>query len=302
MNKSARFYLTLPERTLRSLTSAVTGITSLTTKLLMPKFIKNSATYRVTFGMLQQFLIETVAEVKQEAPDIELKDNYVVRKTAGAFVEGIGLLSIHFSPVWMLAIVSDISGGSKEYLNRLIHDLKKNGIVKDEAKFNSVFDLLEGVRNSSKLGVDSIDMPPISKDEFLKLKTDMVKNFKDNGNQTKAIMKDLEGVWKQMHQVSKDENFAISKLNGTMTLDLMKKTATKGIDMTKATSETMMGLFNDVIIKSYKESINELSEHGKRKYVIDHLTPFMSQFSKHFDKNKLTMTDKLIDLFDGKKG
>lgn len=302
MKKINGLYIaTLPERTIRSLLSATTGVTSLLTGLLLPKAVKESATYRVTFGMLQQFLIEKVAEVEQESQDIVLKDKYVMRKTAGSVIEGIGLLSVRFSPVWMLAILSDVAGGSKVYLKRLIKDLERNNLIEEGASYDNVYDVLDGINNSSRMGVDAIDLPPISKEEFSEFKDSLVSQFHQNNSSSLKMYQDLEGVYKKMNETSKSEKISLSKLNGAMTLDLMKNTSKKGFDITKVSAKTSLDMIHEVVIDNYIESLDELNHIGKRKYLIDHMTPFMKQFKRHYKGEKVTMTEKAIrwiqDLF-----
>lgn len=288
------YMVTLPERTIRSFLSATTGVSSLLTGLLLPKAVKDSSTYRVTFGMLQQFLIEKVAEVEQENNEIELKDKYVIRKTAGSVIEGIGLLSIRFSPVWMLAILSDVAGGSKIYLQRLIKDLERNNLIDADGSYESVYDVLDGINTSSRLGVDAIDLPPISKEEFAEFKDALVSQFHKNNASSLKMYKDLEHVYRNMNKASKAERISLAKLNGTMTLDLMKNTSKKGFDITKVTAKTSLDMIHEVVITNYAQSLEQLNQIGKRKYLIDHMTPFMKQFKNHFSEDKITLTEKIM--------
>jgi hypothetical protein len=294
---SGAYIASIPERTVRSVVSAITGVTSLMTNLLLPSAIKESSTYRVTFGMLQQFLIEKVAEVEQQEKDYEVKDKYVVRKTAGSIIEGIGLLSIRFSPVWMLAILSDISGGSKVYLQRLIKDLKNNQLIDSETAYDNVYELLDGIKASTKIGVDAIDMPPITLEEFNEFKKSLVDSLKGNNESSKKMYKDLEQVYRKMNEVGKKEKISLAKLNGAMTLDLMKNTTKKGFDITRVTTRTSIDMINDTILKNYTDSLENLNRIGKRKYLIEHMSPFMKQFKNHYDSNHKTLTEKMIHHF-----
>lgn len=295
MKKLDKMYIvTLPERGIRSLLSATTGVTSLLTGLLLPKVVKDSATYRVTFGMLQQFLIEKVAEVEQEDVDIVLKDKYVMRKTAGSVIEGIGLLSVRFSPVWMLAILSDVAGGSKIYLQRLIKDLERNQLIKEGSSYNNVYEVLDGINASSRMGVDAIDLPPISKEEFKEFKDSLVAQFHSNNASSLKMYKDLENLYKNMNRTSKSEKLSLAKLNGAMTLDLMKNTTKKGFDISKVSAKSSLEMINEFILDNYKMSLDNLNHIGKRKYLIDHMTPFMKQFNNHFKGDHITLTERMI--------
>lgn len=293
------YMISMPERVVRSSVSIITSVTTLVSKLLFPKFLKESATYRVTYGMLQQFLVEKVAGVEQESKEFNLKKNYVARKTAGSIIEGIGLVSVRFSPVWMLAIISDVSGGSKEYFLRVMEDLRKNKLIDEEAKYNSVYELLDGIQATTKVGVDAIDMPPITKEDFIEFKDKIQLQYHQNNEMTKKLFKELEMIYKEMNTISKEKKLNLSELNGAMTMDLMKVGAKKGVDISIMTTKTSLSMLNELIIGSYKESLHELTKQGKRSYFIRHMEPFIKQIKKQYNKSYPTLTERLLHL--GKK-
>lgn len=295
MNKKKLLYvLSVPERTIKSVVSVGTGVSSLLTNLLLPSAVKDSATYRVTFGMLQQFLIEKVAQVEETEKKVKLKDHYVIRKTAGSIIEGVGLISIRFSPVWMLAILSDVSGGSRIYIHRLIDDLKKNQLIDTNVNYDNIYDLLEGINKSSSIGVNAMDLPPISAEEFNQFKDTLITQFKSNNAASKKMFGDLENVYKKMKDVGHKERMSLQKLNGGLTLDLMKNTTKKGFDITKVTAKTSLDMINETVIKSYLDSLDTVNKIGKRKYLIEHMAPFMKQFRNHYNKDIKTITEKIF--------
>ncbi|MBN2221517.1 MAG: hypothetical protein JW708_04860 [Vallitaleaceae bacterium] len=297
MKKDPLYYLSLPERFIRSSAAAATGVVHLVTKLTLPKLIKESSTYRVTFGMLLQFLTQKVAQVEQSEAEYEVGKDYLAKKTAGMFVEGVGLLSFHFSPMWLLVILSDLTGGSKEYLLRLMKELKQQGIIRQDEEYSNVFDLLEGINTSANIGANAIDMPPLSAKELREFKDQLSESINGNVEHTTRIMKDLEEVWKKMNQTGKSLNLSVTKLNGAMTLDLIQKSyhsVKKGIGTSKATGKITVELIDEFILSSYKESIREVNEKGKMQYMKEHMQPFMKQFHKHYDENHKTLTEKIL--------
>ena len=288
------YIASIPERFIRSTVSGITSVTSLVTKLVVPKSIKESSTYRVTIGMLQQFLIEEVANVEYGEKEIILKDNYIARKTAGSIIEGIGLISIKFSPVWMLAILSDVSSGSKTYLERLTTELKSNDLIDKNRSYDNVYELLEGVSKVTDTGVSVIDMPPITLDEFGQLKNELTEQLKSNHKTSKDLYHDLEKIYHKMNETSDKEKISMTKLNGAMTLDLMKKASSKGLDITKVTTTTSLKMINEEIVSSYKDSLDKLNRIGKRKYLIEHMTPFMIQVKEHYKREHETLTERAL--------
>tara|TARA_B110000259_G_scaffold160460_1_gene184012 strand:+ start:42 stop:494 length:453 start_codon:yes stop_codon:yes gene_type:complete len=124
LNHYLALSFSLPERMARALGSLIGGSTLLLTKTLIPTAVKNSNSYRFTFGMFQAFLIKNVAQLDGFKTDTELQEHFLNRKLLGTSLEAAGLLTMHLSPVWVFAIASDAAKGGQVFLNRLIHHLK----------------------------------------------------------------------------------------------------------------------------------------------------------------------------------
>ena len=122
----------LPERLARALGSLIGGSSLLLTKTLIPTAVKNSNSYRFTFGMFQTFLIKNVAELDDFQTDTELQEHFLNRKLLGTSLEAAGLLTMHLSPVWVFAIASDAAKGGQVFLNRLVHHLKEHDVISQE--------------------------------------------------------------------------------------------------------------------------------------------------------------------------
>lgn len=289
------YIVTVPERTIRYSVSLITGVTSLITKTILPKAFKDSLTYKFTFGMLQQYLIENIAEIKEKEKEFEIDNNYMARKTAGTIIEGAGLLTVSFSPLWMFAIISDIAGGSKSYLDCLLEHLKKNNVIEKDSNYNTVSELLDGIRTSSKVAADAIDMPPLTEEEFQEFKSLLKSNINNSVQSSKELMEKIDEIWDKMISINNKENISIERISGVMTLDLIAKTGKKGYGILKATGSSSYEILNEGIINSYKESIEEIKNVGAKDYVNKHMKPFIQQSKKHFNPKKLTLTQKWID-------
>jgi hypothetical protein len=76
-----------------------------TASLLLPTGVRRSRLYQSTLGRLLRILIEGVGQVQGAFPAEPLSVNeLLIRKAVG------------WSPIWLLAAVSDLSGGTRVYL------------------------------------------------------------------------------------------------------------------------------------------------------------------------------------------
>jgi len=298
MKKNKRYLLSLPERSLRFMTSVATSITSLLAKTVLPKPIQKSTLYQMTFGLLQNYLIEHVAEIPLEKNEGHSSNDYLYKKTAGSVIEGIGLLTFHYSPVWLLAMISDIAGGSQVYLRYLIKSLKQEGIITTNQEFTSIDSLLSHIQNISENSAKFLDQPPIRKEEFLGIFSQLKNIYQENPKFLMNFFHKLEKVHHDLQGLSNASQVSFEKLTGAITMDLIKTLGEKTLNFSRVSSKTSMEIFNVYFIGSYEETLEEIRNIGPSKYLGSHMNPFISQLKKHFKKEKITTTEKIIQYFE----
>ena len=306
MNKKGSFFeaarqrlmyaLSLPERTIRSLAALAGGTTTLLAETLFPKSFRGTTTYRVTIGLMQQFIVERVAGMKSEISEDQAKlgDDYVQRKMAGTALEAAGLLTMGSSPLWVLAILGDAAGGSKIFLNRLVESLKENGVMAEETQATELIDVLEAVQEASSKSAITIDMPPLSREELSQLADEMKVSYGRVFKSTTNLMPRLDAIWKNMEQLALRENISIERLGGIMTVEAVSWSK-KGVRMALATGRTGAELFDEKILDSYRKTLIAASEQGIDKYMNDHMRPFMQSARAHFDPAQKTWTETKLD-------
>jgi hypothetical protein len=290
------YILSLPERTVRSLAALAGGTTTLLAETLFPKSFRGTTTYRVTIGMMQQFILERVAGMKSEIREDQAKlgDDYVQRKMAGTALEAAGLLTMGASPLWVLAILGDAAGGSKVFLNHLVKYLKENGVVAEETEATELVDVLEAVQEASSKSATTIDMPPLSREELSKLADEMKASYSRVFRSTTNLMPRLEAIWKSMEGLAHRENISIERLGGIMTVDAASWSK-KAARMALATGRTGAELFDEKILDSYRKTLAAASAQGIDKYMSDHMRPFMQSAKAHFNPAQKTWTEKKLD-------
>ena len=167
--------LSLPERALRSSSAAVSGAVRQSTSLLIPQAFRSSKSYTVFVEQMLDFMAHDIGGVDRDEeankPDgsasdapAESTEHYVARKAVGGFIEMASLPLLHVSPMTVLAIVSDIAYGSQTYLNELSEELKRQGVIDQETTIDHAADLLEAIRETTNVAVDTLDKPPLSTD------------------------------------------------------------------------------------------------------------------------------------------
>jgi len=210
--------LSVPERSVRALGALIGGSTLLLSKTLIPSAIKNTTSYKFTLGMFQTFLIRNVAGVNNVSHDVELKDDFVQRKALGTSLEAAGLLTMHFSPVWVFAIASDAAKGGKVFLDRLVQHLKDNNVIAQDSNPESLEQILVSIEDMGRQGATAIDMPPLSKDEIVEMANELRASTANLADNSANLIPSFESIWGQISVVARKENISVEQVMGMLSV------------------------------------------------------------------------------------
>ncbi len=295
--KQLGYLLSLPERSLRSLAAVTGGTTLLVTEILLPQVAKDSIIYNAVVGDFQRFLVHSLAQMEHPAlargAFREINGDYPFRKVAGTAIEVVGLLSVHFSPLWVFAIAGDAVAGSRVYLNRLVAQLKENGVIAQGVEITSIESLFAAMQDASKSSVTVIDTPPLTREELDKLTADLRNNYGRMFSGTTNLVSRIDTLWNRIETVAEEQNTTPSQIEGVMTLDLVGWSK-KGVGTVTAVTQTTGDLIGEHILDSYSSTLNGISQVGLPRYISSHMTPFLAKAANHFDPESNSWTESTL--------
>jgi|GEM_PF-190966 len=300
--KQLKYALSLPERTIRSLTALAGGTTSLLTETLFPEVLRGTTLYKIFLGDTQQFMLEKIAQIKKEKKETDpvetTDDDYVQRKMVGGALETAGLFAMHFSPLWVFAIAADAAAGSRVFLDRLVNQLKTNGVVPEDAQANDLADLLTTIQETSCRSASAIDRPPLSRDQINQLADEMTQSYGQIFSQATNLVPRLETIWTQMEQLADRENVSLERISGLLTVDVASW-AKKGIGAVLAVGQTGSAIMGEEILDSYARTLDTVAEEGVTAYLKTKMTPFLQAATAHFAPDKKTWTESTAESLAG---
>ncbi len=288
--------LSIPERTARALSAIIGGSTILLTNTLIPGAIKNTSSYHFTVGMFQAFLVQNVAGMSEVRTNTELKENFVNRKLLGSSLEAAGLLTMHFSPVWVFAIASDTARGGQVFLNRLVHHLKENGVINESSNPESLEQILQSIQDMSHQSAAAIDTPPLSKEEITNLANELRGSAAKLTENSTNMLPRFENLWNQITLVARKENLSLAQVLGMLSVHAASISGT-GLGTAGALGKTSIGIVDEVVLTDYRETLQGISEEGASNYLTNHMQPFLQQARSHFDFTNETVTQRLLGNF-----
>jgi len=273
--------LSLPERLARALAASLGGLLYETANLALPRWVRRSRLYQAMVYRTLRLTIEFVGNVEGIFPVEELAVNeLVVRKTVGNVIELAGLAAVGWSPLWVLAAASDLTGGTRVFLNAFISELKKVGLLQESAEIKSVDDLLNTLEVSSGMAADMVDVPPV--------KIEQLKNswlaFRNNAARLPSGDQ-LNRLYVAFQHIARQEGRSLGTLSSMIAAGALRA----GIQ-----------LGSDHLFEYYQGALKTISTEGWGKYLLRISRPYIVTARDHFDPQRATGTERAILGFLGR--
>lgn len=287
------FGLSLPERVLRSGVGVAAGAAKETATFLIPQAFQSSKTYEVVLKNALKFLTEDVGGVEGKQDEQPMADDFVARKAVGNFVDMAGWATLHLSPVWFMAIVSDVAYGTKEYVSELADELKKQGLIDENSTINNVDDVLDAVQNASGQTASLFDTPPLSVEQ-LRESLEKTRASITSADYRRVLPEaELKSYWNEMRQISNEEGVSLIGVSGALTMHTLGKVSTvsKG---TLAGVQVVGGLFSRHVVGHYADALEEIRSKGFYQMVNDSSAPYIEAVWSNFSIDKETWTEQLV--------
>ncbi|HEY1016075.1 MAG TPA: hypothetical protein VGE07_25420, partial [Herpetosiphonaceae bacterium] len=279
MHKSAKYLVSLPERAVRASAAAIGGLVFETANVLLPVSVRQTKLYQSTLDRLLRIVVELVGDVPNPAAEGAMPaGELAARKLAGNVVETTGFVAFGWSPLWMLAAISDLSGGTRAYLAALVGELQRSGVLDANADIASIDALLQTLEESSGVAADAIDVPPLSA-AALRQSWDGLRASTANLPEPGA----LAATFNELNQAAEMEGRT-----------LLEVSAAIGAGAVRAGWQ----LGNAHVVDYYRESLKSINEEGLVAFLRRITTPYLSRAARHFDPAEPTYTEGWLDQVD----
>ena len=307
------YSVSLPERLVRSAVGITAGTAKEIAEFVVPQAFQDSKSYEVAVRNSLNFLLANVATVSDPgtektptpadaAPAADTSNDptainpgrFVARKAVGNFIDIAGLATLHVSPLWILAIVSDAAYGTKTYLSELAGELQAQGLIDDSSTIHRVDDLFEAIKMASGRAASNFDTPPLSLDE-LKTSFDQTRAALNEVDPTLLIPEaEIGRIWSDMRSLADQEKISLLGVSGAVAMQAVEtiKTATQG---------SLAGLFvagkivNRNIFGHYISALGDIRKNGLWSSVRDTYGPYVDLAWGNFTSSRKTWTEQVLN-------
>ena len=275
MSRVGAFLVSLPERTVRALIGALGGAVHETAEVLLPRFARRSRLYEATAKNLLRIAIELVGDVERPAPPDEPDAGELLRrKTAGNVVEFGSIAAFGFSPLWLLAAASDVSHGSRVYLQALVAELERAGVLSPGAEPGTVDDVLSALEGTSGTTARLVDLPPL---ELADLRASL-SELRSSAAEL-PTPRELAGLYRGLLRTAARERRPLLEVSS-------------GMGLAFALSARNVG--RDHIVVPYREDWRPLRDEGFAAYARRVSAPYREAVAGHFDPDRRSWTERAV--------
>ena len=292
------YALSLPERYVRGLSALLGGIFKETTDLLVPGVVKDTTSYNIFVGNILRFTVENVGGVKGVYDDEGLEGEFATRKLIGNTIEGVGIATIHLSPLWFFAFFADSVKGGQAYLERLHEEMVENGYIDSETSADSFTTLFEGLERTTTSFAQNIDTPPLTKDEILsnieEIRDSISDLLSNSGNIASSTVTEMSNVLQDFMNTATDEGQSLLELGGLLTLQTTNRVKQVGGLAVSAPNVAGKMLYEN-ILGYYSDTLTEIHEKGYANVASETIKPYGQAILDQFSTEKITWTERLFN-------
>jgi hypothetical protein len=276
MRPRAAFLASLPERAVRALAALAGGLVHETAELALPRIARRSRLYEATAKNMLRIVIELVGDVSRPVPPGEPEaDEVLKRKTAGNVVELGSIAAFGFSPLWLLAGAADVSRGSRVYLDTLVGELKRAGVLREEAQLQTVDDVLAALEGTSGTTARLVDLPPL---ELAELRASLAELRA--GADELPSPRELAAAYAGLRRAAAQERRSLLEVSAGMGLAFLTSARTVG---------------REHLLAPYREDFQPLRAEGLAAYARRVARPYGAALAAHFDPERATWTERGLD-------
>ena len=291
------YTLSIPERYLRGLTALTGGMLKETTDLVVPDFVQDTNSYNIFVGNLLRFAVENVGGVEGLYDEEGLDEEYATRKVIGNAIEGVGIATVHASPLWIFAFFADSVKGGRAYLERLSDELIEKGYMESEQTSKSLKDLLEGIERTTTSFAQNIDTPPLSKGEIVsnigEIRESISELWNSTGKALEDVTEEVGNIMQEFIDTANEEDQSFLELGGVMTLQATAR-AKNAAGMLVTAPQVAARMLSENILGYYKDTLLDIHEHGYARVAGDVIEPYGDAIMKQFSVDNETWTEKLF--------
>jgi hypothetical protein len=293
------YFLSLPERLVRSVVALGAGVTREVGEAALPDAVRQGQLYQNLVESTLRFLIERVggAEGVYDA-EARLPNDFLVRRTAGNALEVLGLVAFRASPVWILAALSDLCGLGRHLIPQIAEALKAQKLLDPDATFESVDQLLDGLERTSSHVASTVNTPPLDVSELRKEWHAIRQEARALTSQSFPSAETVTSLWERLRSEAARQEMSVFEASSMMAVSAASSVPEHVRWLSSATT-IGVGRAGSVVagrlLDHYRQTLDEARAVGFTTYANAQLRPYVRAAADQFSPDRRTLTDRLLE-------
>jgi hypothetical protein len=282
----------------RSLGAISGGLLREVGTVAIPARLRRTTLYRTAVELALRFLIQQVGQVENVYPtEGQLAGNFLLQRGASHGIEILGLLTLHVSPIWVLAALADAAGAGNQLIQEISQALKDEGLLDKGATFQTIDQLLDGLEKTSAHLAGTLNTPPLNvaglRRDWLKLKAELPV-LPQNALPTPAA---LVALWLDLRQTAASQNRSVFALSSALALSGLAKLPNNLLWLSRAAciAATRTGsVVGEGLLDHYRSALTEIAACGFFPYWQRQFQPYLSAAAEQFVIARQSTTEKWL--------
>ena len=282
MTNNLLYLASLPERLPRALAAGAGGLLYESSLVLLPDWARGAQLYQALIGRMLRITVEFAGGMPAlEQADPMTASRLTVRKAAGNAVEFTSILTVGWSPLWMLAAATDVTGGTQVYLHALTDELKRLNVLPPDMEFSSVDNLLDSLEGTTGVFSRAIDIPPLAQEELNQSIGEMRSSWQALRASAQGLPdgNTLRAIAAQMQETAERESISVWLVSSYIGLGAVRA----GIKLGQAN-----------IFDYYREALGDIGDQGLAGYIGQASRPYFVKAIRHMDPEEESFTERKL--------
>ncbi|MBM3803341.1 MAG: hypothetical protein FJW26_13650 [Acidimicrobiia bacterium] len=292
------YLVSIPERSVRSTGALTAGLARELIEVVLPATFRKTKLYRSLVEITLRFLIEQVGQVQRPGKgEPKLPPDFMLRRSAGNGIEMAGIVLFRFSPVWVLAALSDLSSASRLLVREISGSLIEKGLLERGADFATIDAMLDGLEKASGRLADNLNAPPF---EVGALRREWQSLKREAGRVSPGKLPTTEEVARSWHTLKEEaarQGCSVFELSSLMALSVVRQLPAKATWLSQCATtaaEKTGTLLASSLLENYSTTLQEIRRVGYLHYWAQQLKPYAAAALRHFSPAQTSYTERFL--------
>lgn len=294
----AQYIVSLPERAIRSASAVAGGLLREIGEVAVPASVRKSRLYRSLVESTLRFVVEQVGQVEGVFPtEGKLSEDFALRRAAGNGLELIGILAFRASPVWVLAVLADLSGTGRKLIRDIATALKEEGLLDPGTNFETVDQMLDGLEQGAGRAADAINTPPLDVAALRGEWEAIREQFRRLPSVSLPSSDLLAGNWEELRKEAARQKRSVFELSALMALSAARRLPgnVQWLGRSARLAARRTGdFFAGPVLAHYSQALREIHEAGFLSYWTREFRPYLLAAAAQFSPSRKSLTQRLL--------